>query len=62
LQRINLGLFALLGELNATANWRAIAEEIWPFVRAPASTPIGEAEASWLAARSAPVPGAAAAW
>ena len=55
LQRINLGLFALLGELNATANWRAIAEEIWPFVRAPASTPIGEAEAAWRASRlSAP--------
>ena len=28
LQRINLGLFAVLGELSATANWRAIAEEI----------------------------------
>jgi predicted unusual protein kinase regulating ubiquinone biosynthesis (AarF/ABC1/UbiB family) len=52
LQRINLGLFALLGELNATANWRAIAEEIWPFVRGPASTPIGEAEAAWLAGRA----------
>ena len=54
LQRINLGLFALLGELTATANWRAIAEEIWPFVRAPASTPIGEAEAAWRARRQAP--------
>jgi predicted unusual protein kinase regulating ubiquinone biosynthesis (AarF/ABC1/UbiB family) len=53
LQRINLGLFALLGELNATANWRAIAEEIWPFVRGPASTPIGAAEAAWRARRSA---------
>jgi predicted unusual protein kinase regulating ubiquinone biosynthesis (AarF/ABC1/UbiB family) len=53
LQRINLGLFALLGELSATANWRAIAEEIWPFVRAPASTPIGEAEAAWRARRQA---------
>jgi len=52
LQRINLGLFALLGELNATANWRALAEEIWPFVRAPASTPIGEAEAIWRAERA----------
>jgi predicted unusual protein kinase regulating ubiquinone biosynthesis (AarF/ABC1/UbiB family) len=52
LQRINLGLFALLGELNATANWRAIAEEIWPFVRAPASTLIGEAEAAWQASRT----------
>ncbi len=53
LQRINLGLFALLGELSATANWRAIAEEIWPFIRGPASTPIGEAEAAWLATRPA---------
>jgi hypothetical protein len=37
-------LFAVLGELSATANWRAIAEEIWPFVQGPASTPMGEAE------------------
>jgi predicted unusual protein kinase regulating ubiquinone biosynthesis (AarF/ABC1/UbiB family) len=51
LQRINLGLFGLLGELTATANWRAVAEEIWPFVLAPPSTPIGEAEAGWLARR-----------
>ncbi len=42
LQRINLGLFALLGELSATADWRGIAEEIWPFVQGPACTPIGE--------------------
>src|SRR5260370_10481255 len=62
LQRINLGLFALLGELNATANWRAAAEEIWPFIQAPASTPMGEAEAAWRAAPAAAVPGAAAAW
>jgi len=53
LQRINLGLFALLGELNATANWREIAEEIWPFIRGPASTPMGEAEAAWRASRAA---------
>jgi predicted unusual protein kinase regulating ubiquinone biosynthesis (AarF/ABC1/UbiB family) len=51
LQRINLGVFALLGELTATADWRAIAEEIWPFVQAPPSTPMGEAEAGWLAGR-----------
>jgi predicted unusual protein kinase regulating ubiquinone biosynthesis (AarF/ABC1/UbiB family) len=51
LQRINLGLFALLGEMRATANWRAIAEEIWPFMQAPASTPIGVAEQPWLATR-----------
>jgi predicted unusual protein kinase regulating ubiquinone biosynthesis (AarF/ABC1/UbiB family) len=47
LQRINLGLFALLGELSATADWRRIAEEIWPFVQAPPSTPMGVAEAAW---------------
>ena len=51
LQRINLGLFALLGELKATANWRAIAEEIWPFMHAPPSTPMGAAELPWLASR-----------
>jgi len=51
LQRINLGLFALLGEMKATANWRAIAEEIWPFMRAAPSTTIGTAELSWLATR-----------
>ena len=54
LQRINLGLFALLGELSATADWRGIAEEIWPFVQGPACTPIGEAEATWKAARKVP--------
>jgi predicted unusual protein kinase regulating ubiquinone biosynthesis (AarF/ABC1/UbiB family) len=53
LQRINLGLFAVLGELCATADWRAIAEEIWPFAHGPASTPMGEAEAAWRARRQA---------
>jgi predicted unusual protein kinase regulating ubiquinone biosynthesis (AarF/ABC1/UbiB family) len=52
LQRINLGLFAVLGELGATANWRAIAEEIWPFVQGPPSTPMGEAEAKWRTSRN----------
>jgi predicted unusual protein kinase regulating ubiquinone biosynthesis (AarF/ABC1/UbiB family) len=47
LQRINLGLYALLGSLNATGNWRRMAAEMWPFVNGPASTPIGEAEARW---------------
>jgi predicted unusual protein kinase regulating ubiquinone biosynthesis (AarF/ABC1/UbiB family) len=51
LQRINLGLFALLGELSATADWRAIAEEIWPFVQGPPSTPMGEAEVAWRVRR-----------
>ncbi len=52
LQRINLGLFAILGELTATADWRGIAEEIWPFIQGPPTTPMGEAEASWRAGRS----------
>jgi predicted unusual protein kinase regulating ubiquinone biosynthesis (AarF/ABC1/UbiB family) len=52
LQRINLGVFALLGELTATRDWRGIAEEIWPFVQAPPSTPMGEAEAAWYAAKA----------
>jgi len=47
LQRINLGLYAVLGSLNATANWRRIGQELWPFELGPASTPIGEAEARW---------------
>jgi predicted unusual protein kinase regulating ubiquinone biosynthesis (AarF/ABC1/UbiB family) len=55
-QRINLGVFSILGQMNATANWRAISEEIWPFLQAPPSTPMGEAEEEWLAqARGAPV-------
>jgi hypothetical protein len=48
-QRINLGLFAVLGELNATANWRAIADELWPWVDGPPSTELGRQEAAWLA-------------
>jgi predicted unusual protein kinase regulating ubiquinone biosynthesis (AarF/ABC1/UbiB family) len=48
-QRINLGLTAVLGRLRATANFRRIAEELWPFTDAPPSTPMGEAEAAWLA-------------
>ena len=47
LQRINLGLYAVLGSLHARANWRKIGEEMWPFVQGPPSSPIGEAEAAW---------------
>jgi len=48
IQRINLGLYALLGELQATGNYRRIAEELWPFVSGPPSTPLAQAEQAWL--------------
>lgn len=48
LQRINLGLLAILGRIAATANWRRIAEELWP-TDAPPSTPLGHEEAAWWA-------------
>jgi hypothetical protein len=51
LQRINLGLGAVLGELRATCNWRRIAEEQWPFVDRAPSTPLGALEASWRASQ-----------
>lgn len=51
IQRINLGLMALLGDLHATHNYRRIAEELWPWVDRPPTTPIGEIEAEWLARR-----------
>jgi hypothetical protein len=35
--------------MAATADWRSIAEEIWPFVQGPPSTPLGCAEAQWRA-------------
>jgi predicted unusual protein kinase regulating ubiquinone biosynthesis (AarF/ABC1/UbiB family) len=47
LQRINLGMYAVLAGLQATANWRRIAEEIWPFVNAEPSTPLGQRDAEW---------------
>jgi predicted unusual protein kinase regulating ubiquinone biosynthesis (AarF/ABC1/UbiB family) len=48
-QRINLGLFAVLAGLGATANWRRLAEEMWPWVEGPPSTPLGEMEHAWRA-------------
>lgn len=51
IQRINLGLYALLGDLGATGNYRRIAEELWPFASGDPSTPAGRLEANWLAER-----------
>jgi len=48
IQRINLGLYALLGQLAASGNYRKMSEELWPMTNAPASTPMGEAETQWL--------------
>ncbi|MEZ5322615.1 MAG: AarF/ABC1/UbiB kinase family protein [Microthrixaceae bacterium] len=67
-QRINLGLFSLFGELHAVGNWRRLANEIWPFVAGPPSTPMGERIRAWEIRRghreedppSAPVTNAAA--
>jgi predicted unusual protein kinase regulating ubiquinone biosynthesis (AarF/ABC1/UbiB family) len=53
IQRINLGLYGLFASLRATANWRAIANEIWPMVDAPPSSELGRQEAAWAAARPA---------
>jgi len=53
IQRINLGLYALLGELQATGNYRRIAQELWPFVAGPPSTALAEAEQAWLQALTA---------
>ena len=47
IQRINLGLYAILGELGATADWRRIAEELWPWVAAPPATELGRQEETW---------------
>lgn len=54
IQRINLGLYALLGELGASGNYRRISEELWPFVDGPPSTSLGEAEAVWARRRRGP--------
>lgn len=47
IQRISLGLYAILGELHATGDWRKIAEELWPFVDGPPSTPMAHRIEEW---------------
>ena len=48
IQRINLGLYAIFGQLNATGDWRRIAEELWPWVDGPPSTTMGLAAQEWV--------------
>ena len=54
IQRINLGLYALLGELRASGNYRRIASELWPFVDGAPSSALGHLEAEWLARHPRP--------
>jgi predicted unusual protein kinase regulating ubiquinone biosynthesis (AarF/ABC1/UbiB family) len=54
LNRIQWGLNAIMARLGATANWRRIAEELWPFTDGPASTELGRQEATWWEERHAP--------
>ena len=51
-QRINLGLYAILARLGATVDWRSVAEELWPMTDGPPSTELGHQEAAWLARRA----------
>ncbi len=51
LQRITLGLIGILAQLEATMNFRGVAEELWPFVAAPPSTPMGEEIEEWRRTR-----------
>lgn len=51
LQRITLGLIGIFAQLNATANFHRIARELWPFVEAEPSTPMGVEIAKWEAGR-----------
>ena len=52
LNRIQWGLNAVLAQLNATRNWRAISDELWPWVDAAPSTELGVLEQQWLVGRS----------
>ncbi len=56
LQRINLGLYAVLAGLGSVCDWRGVADEIWPFVGAPPSTPLGRAEEAWRSQRGGAEP------
>lgn len=51
-QRITLGLMGLFAQLEAEANWQAIARELWPFANGAPSTPMGEEIARWERSRS----------
>lgn len=47
IQRINLGLYAIFGQLDTIGDWRRIAEELWPWVDGPPATPMGHEILAW---------------
>ncbi|HZQ28847.1 MAG TPA: AarF/UbiB family protein, partial [Acidimicrobiales bacterium] len=51
-QRINLGLYAILASLGSRANWYRVARELWPQTDDAPSTELGRQEAAWLATRT----------
>jgi hypothetical protein len=55
-QRVNLGLFAVLAQLGAAADSRSIGEELWPWVDGPPAGELGALEAEWRATRGGPTP------
>jgi hypothetical protein len=50
-QRVNLGLFAVLAQLGAAADWRSIGEELWPWVDGPPAGELGALDARRADAR-----------
>ncbi len=52
LQRINLGLIAILGSLYAKSNWRSISEEMWPSINGEPITDLGKKELIWLESKN----------
>jgi predicted unusual protein kinase regulating ubiquinone biosynthesis (AarF/ABC1/UbiB family) len=47
LQRINLGLYAILARLEANFDWLSLSKEVWPFTHGEPSTALGREEADW---------------
>ena len=53
LQRINLGLYAILARLDAKLDWLGISRQLWPFTDGEPATELGRQEEAWLATLTA---------